>query len=241
MSAIRRDDWRGVAIAVTVFVLWAFSLTALLVVPLEGTMWLVAPFAVLWLAWLFTGLFITAHDAMHGSVAPGRTRLNHAIGTVALLAYAMMDYRALKRAHGHHHATPAREGDPDWHDGSNPQVMPWFWAFMMRYLTWGQWIRLVFVFWSLYLIVPTENLLLFWALPSVLSTFQLFYFGTYLPHREPEGGHDNEHHARSGRYGDLVSLVTCFHFGGCHLEHHLEPGLPWWRLPGVRRRRRAAA
>ncbi len=240
MSDSRRDDLRGVAVAGVLFLTWLVSLAGLLVVPLEGATWALVPLAVPWLTWLFTGLFITAHDAMHGSVAPGRTRLNHAIGTIAVGAYAMMDYRALRRAHGHHHASPGREGDPDWHDGSDPRVWPWFWTFMVRYVTWGQWIRLVFVFWTLYLLVPTENLLLFWALPSMLSTFQLFYFGTFLPHREPEGGHDNEHHARSGSYGVIASLLSCFHFGGFHLEHHLEPGVPWWRLPSVRARRAAA-
>lgn len=233
MSDSRRD-WRGVAVALTLFALWLTSLVTLLVVPLEGIVVYVAPLAVLWMTWLFTGLFITGHDAMHGSVAPGRTRLNHAIGRVVLLAYAGMDYHPLRRAHGLHHATPGRDGDPDWHDGEDPRLGPWFWTFMFRYLTWGQWIRLVVIFWSLYLIVPTSNLLLFWALPSMLSTLQLFYFGTFLPHREPEGGYDNEHHARSGRHGDLVSLVTCFHFGGYHLEHHEAPGVPWWRLPSVR-------
>ena len=33
-------------------------------------------------AWLCTGLFITAHDAMHGTVSRARW-LNHAVGAVA--------------------------------------------------------------------------------------------------------------------------------------------------------------
>ncbi|MFA9473554.1 MAG: fatty acid desaturase [Filomicrobium sp.] len=27
-----------------------------------------------------------------------------------------------------------------------------------------------------------------------------------------------------------MSLLTCFHFG-YHHEHHLQPDVPWWRLP----------
>jgi beta-carotene/zeaxanthin 4-ketolase len=30
---------------------------------------------------------------------------------------------------------------------------------------------------------PLPNLFLFWILPIVLSSMQLFFFGTYLPHR----------------------------------------------------------
>ncbi len=235
-----RGDLRGAILGIALLLAWAGSLAALLVVDLSGPAgpW-IAVAGVLGMTWQFTAIFITAHDAMHGSVAPGRARLNHAIGAVAAAAYAMFDYRALRRAHGLHHATPARPGDPDWHDGTLPAAhespFRWYLTFMLRYLTWGQWWRLFVVFWSLFLVVDLANLLLFWALPSVLSTLQLFWFGTYLPHRAPQpAGHTNVHHATSGRYSDVVSLLTCFHFGGYHLEHHEHPHVPWWQLPTVR-------
>ena len=47
----------------------------------------------------------------------------------------------------------------------------------------------------------------------------------------------DRHRARSTRVRPLVSLLTCYHFGGYHHEHHLSPGTPWWGLPSVRRRR----
>ena len=76
---------------------------------------------------------------------------------------------------------------------------------------------------------------------SILTgTFQLFYFGTFLPHRHlPANGSPmfaDHHRTRSNGYGTLMSLLTCFHFG-YHHEHHLHPGEPWWRLPAEYRRR----
>jgi len=224
----------GVGIALVLLAAWAVVMVALLLTPLGGTIPLWSPLAVLGLTWLYTGMFITAHDAMHGTISPRWPRLNHALGAAAAGAYAMFDYRMLLASHHRHHDTPAREGDPDWHDGEHAHPLRWFLAFMRRYLTVGQWVRLVLVFWTMELFLPLENILLFWALPSVLSTAQLFLFGTYLPHREPEGGHTNPHNATSGYHHPLVSLLTCFHFGGYHQEHHEQPHQPWWRLPRAR-------
>jgi beta-carotene ketolase (CrtW type) len=81
--------------------------------------------------------------------------------------------------------------------------------------------------------VPPANLILFWAGPALLSTVQLFAFGTYLPHREPDGGYTNRHHACSNDYPVWLSFLTCYHFG-YHLEHHQYPNVPWWQLPRKR-------
>jgi beta-carotene ketolase (CrtW type) len=82
-----------------------------------------------------------------------------------------------------------------------------------------------------------ENILLFFAVPGLLSSFQLFYFGTFLPHRhlrQPGAAiFADQHRARSNQYGYLASLLTCFHFG-YHHEHHDHPREPWWRLPATR-------
>ena len=80
-----------------------------------------------------------------------------------------------------------------------------------------------------------KNLLIFWVTPSLLSTLQLFYFGTYLPHKERNGGYENRYHARSSNFPFFISLLTCFHFG-YHLEHHKFPYVPWWRIPWVRKK-----
>lgn len=236
------SDVFGLAIASAILLAWATSLVFLLGAPLHGPwVWAWAPLAMVWMSWLFTGLFITGHDAMHGCVTRAHPRLNHAIGAVAVAAYAMFDYRRLRRAHGRHHARPARPGDPDWHDGRRSGAGWWFLAFVGRYLTVGQLGRLLFLFWAVQLVVDTPNFLAFWALPSLVSVGQLFFFGTYLPHRTPAGGHTNPHHACSTSLGYVGSLLTCFHFGGYHREHHENPGIPWWRLPSIASSARAQA
>ncbi|MFB6262515.1 MAG: fatty acid desaturase, partial [Bradymonadaceae bacterium] len=83
--------------------------------------------------------------------------------------------------------------------------------------------------------VGAGSLLLFWVLPSLLSTFQLFYFGTYRPHLEPSGGYPDEHRAESNTLPPILSLLTCYHFG-YHRAHHHFPDVPWWQLPEARRR-----
>jgi beta-carotene/zeaxanthin 4-ketolase len=87
---------------------------------------------------------------------------------------------------------------------------------------------------SLLLGAPAVNVFVFWAFPALLSSAQLFYFGTYLPHRHDDDGFVDRHRARSSDYGWLTSLLTCFHFG-YHHEHHLHPHLPWWALPAARK------
>ena len=64
---------------------------------------------------------------------------------------------------------------------------------------------------------------------------QLFVFGTWLPHRDRAEPFADSHRAHSIKIGPTLSLLTCFHFGGYHHEHHLSPGTPWWGLPARRR------
>ena len=65
-------------------------------------------------------------------------------------------------------------------------------------------------------------------LPGILATGQLFYFGTYLPHR---GSHskENKHKSRSQKLNHAWAFVTCYFFG-YHYEHHASPATPWWKL-----------
>lgn len=186
--------------------------------------------------WLYTGLFITAHDAMHGTVAPGRPRLNDAVGAVAVGLYALFPYATLKSEHRLHHRHPAAPGDPDWHGGTHTGFLRWYLRFVGHYVRWAQVVGMAVVFNLLAHAVGVGqgNLLALWVLPSLASTVQLFYFGTYLPHREAGVAFRDGHRARSNDYGSLASLVSCFHFG-YHWEHHAHPGVPWWALPRTRR------
>ncbi|MFK7970907.1 MAG: fatty acid desaturase [Bacteroidia bacterium] len=181
----------------------------------------------LWLqVHLFTGLFITAHDAMHGTVAPGRTKLNHRIGSIAAFLFIFNQYKKLLPKHHEHHRYVATKDDPDFHNG-HPAFLRWFFDFVKEYLTiWQVLAAAVFFNLLMWLGIPEANLILYWVVASVLSMLQLFYFGTYLPHR---GEHDNKHHARSQKPNHVWAFLSCYFFG-YHYEHHDRPGVPWWRL-----------
>lgn len=230
-----RSTILGVTIACSILVLWASSLAVLLTTSVHAIPPLLLPLAVLWQMFLYTGLFITAHDAMHGTVAPLAPALNRAIGILAALFYALFDYRRLHTQHRLHHKHPAREGDPDYHDGAHTGFVRWYVHFMLGYLSWQQLIGMAIAFNILQHLagIPIANIVLFWVAPALLSTVQLFYFGTYLPHRQPDTGYDNPHHAHSNNYSVWWSFLTCYHFG-YHFEHHQHPSVPWWRLPSTR-------
>lgn len=196
------------------------------------------PFAILLVllqTWLSTGLFIVAHDCMHGSLLPGHPRANVAIGTLCLAAYAGLSFGALLPKHHAHHAAPGSPDDPDFHPGEPRRALPWFVRFFTGYYTHGQILRITLVA-CIYLLLGASliAIVVFWAIPALLALVQLFVFGTYLPHRHADEPFADHHHARSNGLGRLGSLITCFHFGGYHHEHHLSPGTPWWRLPALR-------
>ena len=73
-------------------------------------------------------------------------------------------------------------------------------------------------------------------LATVLGTLQLFYFGTYLPHRRPDTPDMAPHHARTQPRNHLWAMLSCYFFG-YHWEHHQSPGTPWWRLWRVKEAR----
>lgn len=237
-----KKSLQGLAIAVTIIALWIISLIFLMSqsVTLSSLGWI--PWAMLWQTFLYTGLFITAHDAMHGAVYSQRPKINHAIGSLALKLYGLFSYRELLEKHHYHHRHPATELDPDFHDGIHQNLFSWYFFFMKNYWSWPRLLALILLFHSCYFLfqIPHVNLTLFWAIPSLLSSVQLFFFGTYLTHREPEGGYKNPHRSVTNSLPLLLSFLTCYHFG-YHREHHEYPHLAWWQLPIAHRHLRSLA
>lgn len=221
--------WLALHIATVFFYAWT-PLTVLL-----------APLVVAALCWLYVGLFIVAHDCMHGSLMPFAPRVNRAVGRLCLALYAGFDFDRLNREHHLHHRYSGTEQDPDF-DAEHPgSFWRWYAAFFTHYVSWREIAVIAGIVWFYVLVLgaPVLNLLVFWCLPALLSSVQLFYFGTYLPHRPAEAPFRDRHRARTNDFSWWVSLLTCFHFG-YHHEHHVSPSTPWWKLPDVHRAAMAA-
>jgi beta-carotene ketolase (CrtW type) len=218
---------KGVAIALLIVGAWAGLLGFLLAFyqPNWATPW---PYVLALLqTHLYTGLFITAHDAMHGVVSPNR-RVNKAIGVAAALLFAYNWFPQMLPKHHRHHRHVATPEDPDFHDGHHPGFVRWFVRFAWNYVTWWQIGLMALTYNVLKLVFPQANVIAFWMMPAVLATLQLFFFGTYLPHRG-EHAPNNVHKSRSQFRHHLWAFVSCYFFG-YHYEHHDQPYLPWWRL-----------
>ena len=235
-SSVAGDRLTGMAAAAGLAGAWlAIHFGGIFAFPLTAASWPLAAVLVVVETWLSTGLFITAHDCMHGSFAPGRPRVNRAVGRVMLMLYAGLDYDRLTPNHFAHHRHVGTAADPDF-DAANPtRPGPWLARFFGNYYTHWQIVRIVAVLAAYQFVFGAKlaNILVFWAAPALLALVQLFWFGTYLPHRHGDAFPDR-HNARSSRVGPLVSVLTCFNFGGYHHEHHLFPAVPWWRLPATR-------
>lgn len=211
----------GVLIALIVLAAWAFSLYSLLRWDFSWTSPLTY-LCILVQMHLYTGLFITAHDAMHGTVSPNKT-LNNFIGGLCTMLYALFPFGKLYTKHHEHHRHVHSDADPDYYEGG---FLAWYINFIKTYITWWQVALMAGIFNVLKFWIAEPNLIIFWVLPSLLSTLQLFFFGTWLPHH---GEHSNKHQSRSFQKNHLMAFFSCYFFG-YHYEHHDSPATPWWRL-----------
>jgi beta-carotene/zeaxanthin 4-ketolase len=212
---------KGALIAFLVIACWTFSIISLMNWEVQFNNPLLYLFILVQMH-LYTGLFITAHDAMHGTVSRHK-KLNNAIGQLCTALYACFPYKVLNTKHHEHHRYVHTEKDPDYSEGS---FFVWYLSFIKQYLSWWQVVLMAVIFNILKIWIPESNLFFFWVLPSLLSTLQLFYFGTWLPHH---GEHNNKHQSGSQRKNHVLAFLTCYFFG-YHYEHHDSPGTPWWRL-----------
>ncbi|MEE4310851.1 MAG: fatty acid desaturase [candidate division KSB1 bacterium] len=233
----KKQTFVSFSVALTVIAVWFFSLWLLLGLELATLQVYLIPFLILWQTFLYTGLFITAHDAMHGQVVPSNRRWNNATGAVITFLYALFSFRNLLDKHWDHHKYPASNGDPDYHDGKHSGFFAWYFRFMRNYIQWRQIVGMAIIYNVLLHIlkIPNLNIILFWVIPALLSTVQLFYFGTFLPHRDTSTPFADRHRARSLTMPVWISFFSCYHFGGFHHEHHLHPSVAWFDLPKHKR------
>lgn len=220
--------------------LWFLSLEYLLTLDISHCPYVLIVFAIFLRTFLHTGLFVITHDAIHGSAVPQNSDLNNFLGKLAISLYAFLPYKMLKNQHFLHHKCPTSSQDPDYHEGIKSNLCNWYLSFMRTYLK-GRRVLIVLSGVSIisllalkFLSVEPINLLLFWLIPLILSSMQLFYFGTYLPHKRTVTRDKTKHCATSTQFSTFWSFLTCYHFG-YHLEHHTYPSLPWHALPNRRR------
>ncbi len=235
------QSWIGLCVAALFMASWlGVHVGAIFGIQLNAAVIPLTIALVLVQSWLSTALFITAHDAMHGSLAPAWPKLQRRVGQAAMWIYAGLDYRQFEPKHFEHHKHVGTADDPDFHAGEPTRFLPWLTVFFARYYTHGQILRITAMA-TVYLLLGASllNIVIFWAVPALMALLQLFYFGTYLPHRHDAHAFADQHNARSTQLPDFLSLLTCFHFGGYHHEHHLFPSEPWWRLPAKRAQMRS--
>lgn len=231
-----RQSRIGLTFALAIVAAWAvLHVATMFFFPLS---WVTVPLAVVIVAvqtWLYVGMFIVAHDCMHGSLVPFKPWANRRIGQVCLFLYAGFSFDELNREHHRHHRHSGTADDPDFDAAPPHGFWRWFFKFFVTYFSLAQ-VAIILAVYGLYVFVlgaSQYNALVFWGIPGLLSALQLFTFGTYLPHRPDAHGFADRHNARTNDFPAWLSLLTCFHFG-YHHEHHLYPTVPWWRLPDMR-------
>lgn len=239
-TRVNETTQKGLLLASVILVGWLISLVGLLSLDLNQVPWLLLLAAIVARTLLQTGLFIVGHDAMHRVLLPGRRRWNDRLGGLALALYAALPYAACLHNHQRHHRVPASSDDPDFHGDPGAGAWRWYVRFMAGYLTMGQMARLLGG-WALLALLASRvsstgwiNVLLFCTLPLLLSSLQLFVFGTYLPHRSQRAP-VNRLRPDSLNLPPWLSLLACYHFG-YHREHHDRPDLAWFELPAQRLR-----
>jgi len=153
---LSKKSYTGVWIAAAIMLSWAGMLLFNFTQPVSWSDPLVIV-RILIQAHLFTGLFITAHDAMHGIVYRGDPRINHAIGKVCSFLFLFNSYTKMRPKHYDHHKYAGTADDPDFHNG-NPHFFRWYYDFLTEYISLRQIILAAITFNVLKLVFPEVNL-----------------------------------------------------------------------------------
>lgn len=228
----KKQAKKSLIIACVILSLWLINLISSL--TLESRSIPLIVFQTYLQSLLFVGIFVTSHDSMHGLIEPYSKKWNRRIGVLCSFLFAGFRYSFLKKNHLKHHLMPAQPGDPDYTNKKTESFFGWLLSFMKYYFSLREFlilhIHVGLVFW----IGGFEIWKIFvcFAIPSWVASLQLFYFGTYLPHRGFKQKSSDKHNSRSNEYNTIISFFTCFHFG-YHNEHHKYPYLAWWRLPSA--------
>lgn len=217
----------GIIISSTVILFWFIHLYYILAYVDVNFSSPIFYLHVLLQGYLYTGLFITGHDAMHGNISKNKV-INKSFGMLASFLFAGLSYNRLVKNHFKHHANPGLENDPDFNVKSQNFFL-WWGSFMYRYTTISQLIIMAIAFNVLKMFFAEISIWFFWVLPAFLGTLQLFYFGTYLPHRKPHDHSMEPHKARTQKKNHIWAMLSCYFFG-YHYEHHESPKTPWWKL-----------
>ena len=231
------DNYKGLSFAAIILGAWIWSLAVGLELDLGSCHPILIAVLVAIKAFLHTGLFIVAHDSMHNSLLAGKTEANRWIGSLMLFLYAGLDFDLCERNHKLHHQFPETENDPDFSpdSDSDTNIINWYAHFIGNYIHSSQLMKLTIGWLTIYWLAsmvnafPIVNVLSFCVLPLVLSSLQLFFVGTWLPHRHSNHVSLNATPRRLS-LNPIVSFAACYHFG-YHREHHESPSTPWFELP----------
>ncbi len=187
--------------------------------------------------YLYTGLFITGHDAIHGNIHKSKL-INKIFGYISAFLFAGLSYKKLAKNHFAHHKSSGEIDDPDYCIISQ-NFFIWWSAFLFRYVTFFQLVIMAILFNVLKIWFEEISIFVFWVIPAFIGTFQLFYFGTYQPHKLPHTNEMTPHNARTQKGNHLWAMLSCYFFG-YHWEHHEYPKTPWWQLYKIKKSRYTA-
>ena len=168
------EPWQGViglGLAVLIFGGWlALHVYAVAFFEINTQTLPLVPVIFALLCWLSVGMFIVAHDAMHGSLIPGWPRLSGFIGGLMLFVYAGFGWRKMRDAHMDHHKYSGTARDPDF-DADHPAAFwPWYFTFLKRYFGPQSAIYVFAITWGYILLLgfPRANVIILYGGPAII-------------------------------------------------------------------------